>query len=105
MPYIHLLQTISVKTIYLQVQQPFELVGCDLMGPFTETPAGNRYIFTATDYYTKWVEAFAIPNKTAVEVSKCVQKMIYRHGAMNAILTDQGREFVNQVQVKFNFVL
>lgn len=72
------------------------------MGPFAETPAGNKYIFTATDYYTKWVEAFPIPDKSAQQVSKCIKKLIYRHGAMNAILTDQGREFINQVLLSDN---
>ena len=81
----------------LQVSHPFELVGVDLMGPFVESSQGNKYIFTATDYYTKWVEAFPIPNKSATVVSKCFEKMFSRHGAMNAIITDQGREFINEV--------
>lgn len=67
------------------------------MGPFQETENGFRYIFTATDYYTKWVEAFPIQTKSANHVSACIKKLLYRHGAMNAILTDQGREFINEV--------
>ncbi|WAR21137.1 POL4-like protein [Mya arenaria] len=81
------------------VTHPFELVGCDLMGPFQETENGFRYIFTATDYYTKWVEAFPIQTKSAKHVSACIKKLLYRHGAMNAILTDQGREFINEAVI------
>ena len=68
------------------------------MGPLTETPNGNKYIFTATDYFTKWVEAFPIKSKKASEVAKCFEKVFARHGAVNAILTDQGREFLNEVR-------
>ena len=82
---------------FSQVTAPFELVGADLIGPFTESSHGNKYIFTATDYFTKWVEAFPIPNKSAAEVARCFQKMFASHGAMKAIITDQGREFVNEV--------
>ena len=32
-------------------------VGMDLMGPMPETPRGNRYIITLTDYFSKWAEA------------------------------------------------
>ncbi|KAJ8316149.1 hypothetical protein KUTeg_006163 [Tegillarca granosa] len=73
------------------------MVGVDLIGPLTETGRGNKYIFTATDYFTKWVEAFPIPSKSAIDVSKCFEKLFSRHGAVNAILTDHGREFLNQV--------
>ena len=32
-------------------------VGMDLIGPMPETPRGNRYIITLTDYFSKWAEA------------------------------------------------
>lgn len=75
------------------------------MGPFQETSSGNKFIFTATDYFTKWVEAFPIPSKTAKDVNKCFRKLFATHGAMNAILTDQGREFVNEVKCTFIILL
>jgi hypothetical protein len=71
--------------------------GIDLMGPFPETPRGNKYLFTATDYFTKWVEAYPIPRKDAESVAKCILSMFYRHGCSKVQLTDQGREFVNEV--------
>lgn len=69
----------------------------DLVGPLPTTKGGHKYLFTATDYFTKWVEGFAIPNKSASEVAKCILKLVYTHGAPQRILTDQGREFVNEV--------
>ena len=71
--------------------------GLDLIGPLHQTEAGNIYIFTATDYFTKWVEAWPIPDKTAISVAGCMAEMFYRHGASHSVITDQGREFVNEV--------
>ena len=40
-------------------------VGMDLIGPLTETPRGNKYIVTKTDYFSKWAEAGPLPDKSA----------------------------------------
>ena len=70
------------------------------------TPLGNQYIFTATDYFTKWVEAFPMKSKTAREVATCMATIFWHHGASVSILTDQGTEFVNQVrQIFLSFYL
>ena len=42
----------------------------DLIGPLPETSLGNKYIITLTDYFSKWAEATALPDKTAVSVAK-----------------------------------
>ena len=50
-----------------------------------------------TDYFSKWPEAQAIPNKSAKCVSEFLFRMILRYGCMDIVISDQGREFVNQV--------
>ena len=35
-------------------------VGIDLIGPLPETKAGNQYIITLVDYFSKWPEAEAL---------------------------------------------
>lgn len=71
----------------------------DLTGPLPRTQAGHQYILTATDYFSKWVEAFPLKTKSAMEVAENLCKMIYRHGCPERILSDQGREFVNEVSL------
>jgi len=80
-----------------QVSQPFELVGMDLIGKVVKTEAGNEYIAVMVDYFTKWSEAYPLPSKTAADVAQCIIKFFYRFGAPKRILTDQGKEFVNEV--------
>ena len=36
---------------------------------------GNHYILTISDYFTKWVEAVATPDKGAVQVASLLFKV------------------------------
>ena len=51
-------------------------VGMDLIGPMPETPRGNKYIITLTDYFSKWAEAAALPDKTAEGVARFIYSMV-----------------------------
>ncbi|KAL5503499.1 hypothetical protein EMCRGX_G010456 [Ephydatia muelleri] len=74
----------------------WEMWGVDIIGPLTLTPRGNRYIIVATDYFSKWPEAAALPNKNAISVATFLYSLYCRFGAGD-IVTDQGREFVNKI--------
>ena len=58
---------ISSTTPELQpipVKSPWYHIGIDFVGPITPlSHNGNRYILTLSDYFTKWVEAVALPLK------------------------------------------
>ena len=59
-----------------------------------QSDSGNRYVVVVCDYFTKWVEAYPVPNHTALTVAdKLVTKFISRFGIPLEIHTDQGREF------------
>ena len=73
------------------------MMGIDLVGPLKTTANGNAYIFTATDFFSKWTEAFPIKSKSASEIARCILKIFFRHGACHAFLSDNGGEFVNEV--------
>ncbi|KAI4833264.1 hypothetical protein KUCAC02_016174 [Chaenocephalus aceratus] len=64
----------AIKTVApvlhpIHVPEAWTVLGVDLIGPLPTTAKGKGYILTATDLFTKWVK----------------------------IITDQGREFVNEV--------
>lgn len=73
-------------------------MGLDLTGPLKETKSGNVYIMTMTDLFTKWVCAEPLKSKSAAEVSAALVGKMYSYGMVRRIITDQGKEFVNQVK-------
>lgn len=79
----------------------WSLVGMDLIGPFKKSQKGHKFILTMTCYFSKWVEAFPLCEKSAQCVAVALYAAYCRHGAPSEIITDQGREFVNQVICKF----
>ena len=77
--------------------QVWKRIGIDLIGPLTTTKSGNKYIITCTDYFSKWVEAEALPDKTASSTAKFLFHLICRLGCFEYCHSDQGREFVNEL--------
>ena len=77
----------------IQCSKPYEFVSIDICGPYQISYRGNRYILVITDHFTKWVEAYAIPNQEAVTVAFCFETLINTFGYLDIILTDQGRTF------------
>ena len=56
--------------------------------------SGNRYILVAMDYFTRWAEAYAIPNQEAATVTdKLVSNFSLRFSPPEQLHTDQGRQF------------
>ena len=59
----------------------------DLVGPLPETPRGHKYIMTVTDYFTKWAEAAALKDKTAVSVADVLYSVsICMHQCMHVCM-------------------
>ena len=82
----------------IKIGQPFERIVIDLVGPCPITTQNNRYIVTAIDYFTRWPEAKAIPNKQATTIARFIfEEIICRHGCPKEIQSDNGTEFVNEI--------
>ena len=77
--------------------QVWHLVGMDLIGLFKPSALGYKFVLTVTDYFSKYVEAIPIPDKSADSVAKRIYKIYCRQGAPVHIITDQSKEFVIQV--------
>ena len=82
----------------LKIPEKFnERVHADLMGPLRSITS-NKYILVMSDSFTKWIELIPLPNKSAEEVAKAVyENWICRNSPMDTLITDNGKEFRNQV--------
>ncbi len=70
----------------------------DVIGPLPTTVSGNRFILTMIDYFSKWAEAYALPNHKAETVAECiVKRWIAHHGIPVRIHNDNAPEFRGHV--------
>jgi len=73
---------------------PMEEVALDLMGPFPESEDGNKYVLVVVDSFSKWLEAYPLPNIEAKTVAeRFVMEFVSRFGVPLQIKTDRGRQF------------
>ena len=69
-------------------------VTMDILGPLPVTARENKYVLVVGDYFTKWVEAYPMPNMEAKTVAELfVNQFIARFGVPDILHTDQGRNF------------
>jgi len=65
----------------------------DITGPHPRTARGSKYILTCVDAFSKWAEAFPIPNKEAKTIARVlVEQLFCRFGTPIALLTDNAKE-------------
>ncbi|KAL5471331.1 hypothetical protein EMCRGX_G029435 [Ephydatia muelleri] len=82
----------------LQVGYPLQMVCVDLLGPLPETETGSRYVLVAVDHFTKWAEAYRIPNQEAATVArKLVDEMFCWFSPPEQLHSDQGRQFESEL--------
>jgi transposase InsO family protein len=76
-----------------------ERIAMDIMGPIRPgTKHGNFYILVVEDYFSKYVEAYPLPDHTAQTVADVyVSEWVARYGTGRELHTDQGAEFQSQL--------
>lgn len=80
----------------IPVENAFDRVAVDCLGPFPVSNAGNRYVVVFTEYLTRWPEAFAVPNIDAHTIaSLLIDNILARHGAPRTLLSDRGTNFLS----------
>ena len=66
--------------------EPLQRVGIDIIGPLPETDLRNCYIVVIVDYFSRWIEAYGIPDHTALTVAdKFVLECLCRFGAPTTV--------------------
>ena len=84
-------QRAPMKTIV--ATEPFQKVAADIL-ELPITSHGNRYVLVVQDYFSKYVNLYAIPDQRSTTVAKCLfENYICEHGIPEMLHTDQGRQF------------
>ena len=87
------------------VQAPFQQWGLDFISKFKDNSSnGYSWILTATDYFTKWVEAIPTKKVTdAIVMDFLEDKIITIFGVPARIIMDNGPCFVSSEMSSFYF--
>ncbi|XP_072558104.1 uncharacterized protein [Paramormyrops kingsleyae] len=81
----------------IKVEEAWDVLGLDLIGPLPETARHNKFVLTMTDMYTKWVIADPLQSKTVNEVSLAITTKLCMFGMVRHIITDQDKEFIKEL--------
>ncbi|GFY31201.1 retrovirus-related Pol polyprotein from transposon 412 [Trichonephila clavipes] len=88
------------------VGAPFERIAFDILGPLPRSSDGNNNILVVMDYFTKWPEAYPIPDQEASAVADVlVQHWISQFGVPLQLHSDQGKNFDSAVCKKLCEIL
>ncbi|CAF1027404.1 unnamed protein product [Rotaria magnacalcarata] len=80
------------------ISQPWHTIGIDIMGAFPPTARQKRFLLVIVDYFTRWVELFAIKQTTATHIANIlIDEIICRYGAPVYILSDNGPQFISHL--------
>jgi len=78
--------------------EPLDLVAIDILSGLPPTPDGSKHILVLTDYFTKWCEAYALPD---AEASTCMAAMynnfFSRFGMPRQLHSDRGKNFESKL--------
>ncbi len=91
-------KTIRAPLGDMRVGAPLDRISIDILGPLPKTPRGNQFILIAADHFSKWTEAYAIPDQTAKTCAgKLLAEFISRFGCPLDLHSDQGRNFESNI--------
>jgi hypothetical protein len=82
---------------------PFSKLGLDFIGPINPpSSAGQVFILTATDYFTKWIEVVPLKHSQDEHVIYFLETNIFcRFGIPLEIITDKGPSFISAKLTQF----
>ena len=77
---------------------PMDMIAIDILSGLPTASDGSTCILVAVDYFTKWVEAYALPNEEAATcMTALYQGFFSRFGLPTQLHSDQGRNFESKL--------
>eukprot|EP00253_Pinus_taeda_P014471 PITA_14471 len=95
------LEPLPLVPIY--VEAPFQQQGLDFIGEIHPPSSGqHRWILTATDYFTKWIEAVLRRKENdSMIISFLENNILSRFGCLMKIITDNAQAFKSKKMINF----
>lgn len=79
------------------IEEPFERVAVDLVGPLRRTKHGHKYILTLMDFATRYPEAIPLRKTDAKTVAEALVTIFTKTGIPKEVLSDRGSNFMSTV--------
>jgi hypothetical protein len=95
------LQPLPLRPI--KAETPFQQWGLDFIGEINPNSSGkHKWILTATNYFTKWVESIPTREETDTIIIKFLEENILaRFGCPRKIITDNAQAFKSAKLMQF----
>ena len=82
--------------LHLPIGKPWEMIAVDVL----QVPMSfndNQYLLVVQDYFTKWADAFPMPDQTAKRITSELIGLCSRMGLPSIVHSDQGRNFESTI--------
>ena len=89
----------------MMVEEPYSMVGLDLVGPFPADIFGYTYILVIRDFFDRMVDLTPVIGKDSSAYLQCLLKYAATFSIPRFVRTDNGAEFTNNMVSQFNKLL
>jgi transposase InsO family protein len=92
----------SLPLKHVAASGPFQQWGLDFIGDIQPSSSGHhRWILTATDYFTKWIEVIPTRSASHKVINGFLEDIITRFGCPKRIITDNVASFKAEPLINF----
>ena len=81
--------------------RPWEIMSMDVLSGFPRTTSGNLKVLVINDMFTRFAQAYAMPDETSLSVAEALYQHVTLFGPPSTILTDQAQNFVSSIMHEF----
>jgi transposase InsO family protein len=78
------------------IEKPLDRVGVDLI-ELTLSYNNNKFALVVIDHFSRYVQAYPLPNKSAEEVTKAMVQYVCTNTCPKVIVSDRGSEFISSL--------
>lgn len=88
---------------YRDIKFPFQMISCDLLGPYVRSKNGNRFVLVVIDWFTKFILVHPMANATAKGIRNFIENQVFLvYGVPQILCCDNGPQFISKVFKELN---